>query len=218
MIQSPPSPVRPDRARLCLRAADGEEVATDGGRWFAKPAPEEEAVLDLARGPVLDVGCGPGRHVMALAGRGVMALGIDITPSAIRLARRRGALVLERSVFEHVPGKGRWGSALLLDGNVGIGGDAPALLTRLATLLRPGGRVLAEFDDPSAPRRPAMVRLEHHGRPGPWFPWAWVSIDRVAEIAAPAGLTVTDVWSDAGRWFARLDRIAGGFADLSSVG
>ncbi len=177
-----------------------------GDRWLAQPAPEEEAVLDLAVGPVLDVGCGPGRHVMALANRGVMALGIDITPSAIRLARRRGALVLERSVFEDVPGKGRWGSALLLDGNVGIGGDARALLSRLATLLRPGGRVLAELEGESAPRHQATVRLEHRGRPGPWFPWSRVSVDRLPEVAVPAGLTVADVWSGGGRWFARLDR------------
>ncbi|MDQ6796853.1 MAG: class I SAM-dependent methyltransferase [Actinomycetota bacterium] len=206
MTFTPPSPPSPDTGRLCLRSVDGEELAADGSRWLAQPAPEEETVLDLAEGPVLDVGCGPGRHVMALAGRGVMALGIDITPSAVRLARRRGALVLERSVFEHVPGKGRWGSALLLDGNVGIGGDAPALLARLATLLRPGGRVLAELEGPSAPRRQTTVRLEHRGRPGPWFPWAWVSVDRLPEMAAPAGLAVVDVWSCGGRWFARLDR------------
>jgi len=181
-------------------------LAVDGNRWLAQPAPEEEAVLDLAEGPVLDVGCGPGRHVMALAGRGVMALGIDITPSAVRLARRRGALVLERSVFDHVPGKGRWGSALLLDGNVGIGGDAYALLARLATLLRPGGRVLAELDAPSAPRHQATVRLEHRGRPGPWFPWAWVSVDRLPKMAEAAGMVVVDVWSSGDRWFARLDR------------
>jgi len=181
-------------------------LAADGNRWLAQPAPEEEAVLDLAEGPVLDVGCGPGRHVMALAGRGVMALGIDITPSAVRLARRRGALVLERSVFDHVPGKGRWGSALLLDGNVGIGGDARVLLSRLTTLLRPGGRVLAELDGPSAPRGQTTVRLEHRGRPGPWFPWAWVSVDRLPEMAASAGLAVVDIWSSGERWFARLDR------------
>jgi len=205
-MTSPTTPLRPDQERLCLRTADGEEVAADAERWMAQPAPEEEAVLDLAEGPVLDVGCGPGRHVMALAGRGVMALGIDITPSAVRLARRRGALVLERSVFDHVPGKGRWGSALLLDGNVGIGGDARVLLSRLTTLLRPGGRVLAELDGPSAPRGQTTVRLEHRGRPGPWFPWAWVSVDRLPEMAASAGLAVVDIWSSGERWFARLDR------------
>jgi len=191
-------------ANLCLRAVDGQELVADGSRWLQPPQPEEEAVLDQAEGPVLDVGCGPGRHVMALAQRGIMALGIDITPSAVRLARRRGAMVLERSVFDHVPGKGRWGSALLLDGNVGIGGDARALLTRLATLLRPGGLILAELDGPAAPRDRETVRVEHRGHHGPWFPWAWVSVDRLFEVAVPAGLTVADVWSDGGRSFARL--------------
>ncbi len=189
---------------LCLRAVDGQELVADGGRWLQRPQPEEEAVLDQAEGPVLDVGCGPGRHVMALAQRGIMALGIDITPSAVHLARRRGAMVLERSVFDRVPGKGRWGSALLLDGNVGIGGDAGMLLSRLVALLRPGGRVLVELDGPSAPRNRETVRLEHRGLPGPWFPWAWVSVDRISGVAAPAGLTVADVWSDGGRYFARL--------------
>lgn len=206
MIQSPWSHAHPEPAPLCLRATDGEDLAPESARWLDQPGAEEETVLDMAEGPVLDVGCGPGRHLMALAARGVLALGIDITPSAVRLARRRGALVLERSVFEHVPAKGRWGSALLLDGNVGIGGDASLLLARVATLLRPGGRVLAELDHPSAPRHPTTVRLEHRGLPGPWFPWAWVGVDRVAEIAAPAGLAVSGVWSAGGRWFARLDR------------
>lgn len=206
-MTSPPTiPLRPEPTRLCLRAIDGCELAADGTRWLERPAPEEEAVLDQALGPVLDVGCGPGRHVVALARRGIMALGLDITPSAVHLARRRGALVLERSVFDHVPGKGRWGSALLLDGNVGIGGDAHLLLVRLATLLRPGGRVLAELDGPSAPRHRETVRLEHKGKPGPWFPWARVGVDRVAEVAAPAGYAVADVWSDSGRFFARLVR------------
>ena len=178
----------------------------DGTRWLDRPAPEEEAVLDQVQSPVLDVGCGPGRHVTALARRGVMALGIDITPSAVRLARRRGALVLERSVFDHVPGTGRWGSALLLDGNVGIGGDARVLLTRLAALLRPRGLVLTELDGAAAPRRRQTVRLEHRDHAGPWFPWALVSVDRLSEVAGPAGLTVADVWSDGGRFFARLVR------------
>ncbi|MFN2606668.1 MAG: class I SAM-dependent methyltransferase [Acidimicrobiales bacterium] len=191
---------------LCLRAVDGALARPDGARWLENPAPEEEAVLDLAIGPVLDVGCGPGRHLTALATRGVMALGLDITPSAVHLARTRGGLVLQRSVFDHLPGRGRWGSALLLDGNIGIGGDVAALLARLGTLLRPGGRVLAEVEGPAAPCAPLTVRLEHRGRPGPWFPWARVGVDRLPAVAAAASLHVVDVWAAAGRWFARLDR------------
>ena len=50
------------------------------------------------------------------------------------------------------------------------------------------------------------MRLEHRGHAGPWFPWARVSVDRLSEVAGPAGLTVADVWSDGGRFFARLVR------------
>lgn len=168
-------------------------------------SPDEEVVLDLALGPVLDVGCGPGRHVLALARRGVMALGLDITPSAVSLARSRGALVLERSVFDRVPGKGRWGSALLLDGNVGIGGDATVLLRRLATLLRPGGRVLLDLQSPRSRFSPTTVRLEDRGRPGPWFGWAPVSVDRLEALASASDLSIVATWCVGSRWFARLD-------------
>ena len=192
---------------MCLRSDDGQLVAAEAERWLGHPAPEEEGVLDLALGPVLDVGCGPGRHVLALARRGVMALGIDVTPAVVALARSRGAFVLERSVFDHLPGRGRWASALLLDGNVGIGGDPAALLGRLATLLRPGGRVLVELEGPPAPGAYATVRLEHRGSAGPWFGWARVSVDRVPGIAAAADLAVAGVWCRGRRWFARLDRV-----------
>src|SRR5436309_6487047 len=91
-------------------------------RWLSRPAPEEEAVLDLALAPVLDVVCGPGRHLRALGERGLPALGVDPAPHAADLARRTGAAVLERSIFDRIPRAGRWGSALLFDGSVGIGG------------------------------------------------------------------------------------------------
>lgn len=203
---TPPADRLADPARLCLRGHDGTPVAADAERWLASPGPDEETVLDLALGPVLDVGCGPGRHVLALARRGVMALGIDITPAAVALARSRGALVLERSVFDRVPARGRWGSALLLDGNVGIGGDATVLLRRIAALLRPGGRVLLDLDSPRSRIGPTTVRLEDRGRPGPWFGWARLSVDRLEPVAAAADLFVAATWRAGGRWFARLDK------------
>src|SRR5205085_5771582 len=115
---------------------------------------------DRALGPVLDVGCGPGRHVVALGRRGVMGLGVDVTPAAVEMAHSRGALVLHRSIFDRLPGTGRWGSALLVDGNVGIGGDAVALLRRLAALLRSGGRALIEVAGPGEVSRRVEVRIE----------------------------------------------------------
>lgn len=174
-------------------------------RWLDPPAPADETVLQRAAEPVLDVGCGPGRHVGELAARGVMALGVDASPMAVRLARARGAEVHEGSIFGRVPGPGTWGSALLLDGNLGIGGDPARLLRRVGELLVPGGSALVELDPPGSPTRRVRARLEGtHGRSA-WFPWALVGTDGVHDLAARCSLRVMDAWEHAGRWFAELE-------------
>ena len=192
-------------AEACLRADDGTVLPLDLGRWHEQPGMDELVLLARVRPPVLDLGGGPGRHVVALGQRGVPALGVDAAPGAVDAARSRGALVLERSVFDRLPGAGRWGTVLLLDGNIGIGGDPVALLTRARALLRPGGRVLAELAPPGTGTRALSVRLERDGTTGPRFPWAVVAADGIAGSAEASGLVVADVWEGGGRWFSQLD-------------
>lgn len=171
-------------------------------RWYGAAEPALRAVLDRCTGPAVDVGCGPGRVAAALTHRGVVALGIDTCPAAVRLARHRGAAALRRDVFDPLPGEGRWAHVLLVDGNIGIGGDPVALLRRCAQLLRPGGTVLVELDRPGAGvwRGPARVV------PGPVFPWARLGVEAAGRVAADAGLTVRAVVERDGRWFAELVR------------
>jgi SAM-dependent methyltransferase len=190
----------------CLRTSDGRVLPVPASRWFARPSAAEYRLLARVNGPVLDVGCGPARHVLALAEAGTITLGVDISPPAISIARRRGAPVLERSIFGDIPGAGRWGTALLIDGNIGIGGNPVALLTRVARLLRAGGRLLVEIDAPGGGGRNATVRLEAHGIPGPWFAWAYVTTDELDIVAGQADLVVRETWCDEGRWFAQLER------------
>jgi SAM-dependent methyltransferase len=59
-------------------------------------------VLQLGPGSrVLDVGCGPGRHALELARRGISVVGIDISESFVRLARRTASEEgLSNVVFE----------------------------------------------------------------------------------------------------------------------
>jgi SAM-dependent methyltransferase len=189
-----------------LRAPDGTALPARAHRWLEPLSGEDDAVLGRVAGPVLDVGCGPGRHVLALAERGVVALGIDITPAAVDLARRRGAPVLARSVFDRIPGAGRWTSALLLDGNLGIGGHPAALLERVASLLRPGGAVLVELEPPGTPHTAELVRFDIGGVEGPWFAWTAVGADELSTPAAAAGLAVEEVWPIGDRWFGTLRR------------
>jgi SAM-dependent methyltransferase len=191
---------------LCLRGADGTVLPLQRDRWMGPVTCAEERLLDRVHPPALDVGCGPGRLVIALAERGIVALGVDAAPSAARIARERGAPVLRRSIFDPIPGEGRWGTALLLDGNVGIGGAPEALLLRLRHLLMPRGRVLLEVEPPGAPSGPTWVRIDNGGETTPPFPWGRVGADRLDRLAERTGFVATELWSEEHRWFGVLDR------------
>jgi SAM-dependent methyltransferase len=187
-----------------LRTAQGDVITLPLARWQAPPASAEEAMLARARGPVLDIGCGPGRHTHALARRGVVTLGIDTSPTAVATARRRGCSVLRRSVFDRLPHEGRWRSALLIDGNIGIGGQPVGLLRRVRAILAATGRALVEVEAPGAPTLSTLARIERHGEIGPWFAWARVGVDGVDGVAAAAGLCRTWTCEEEGRWFVQL--------------
>ena len=189
-----------------LRVDDGRILDIDVRRWLAAADEVDEALLDRVVGPVLDVGCGPGRMVRALRCRGIEALGVEIAPTAVAFARRWGAPVVQCSIFGRIPRRGRWGSALLLDGSVGIGGDPIALLDRVAELLGPGGLVIMETEAPAVASEALSVRIETINGKGPWFPWAVVSIDDAEALAAAAGFRITESWAHDERWFVRMDR------------
>jgi SAM-dependent methyltransferase len=196
-----------------LRTEDGRLLHLEVGRWLGPADAVDHVLLDRAVEPVLDVGCGPGRHVRALRERRMVALGLDISSTAVALARRNGAPVLQRSVFDALPHCGRWRSALLLDGSIGIGGDPVTLLQRVGEVLAGQGRVLVEMFAPgirTESLRVAVVRTPapEAGLPahGPWFPWARVSVSDIAAVAADAGYGLSETWEDSGRWFAQLDR------------
>ena len=138
-----------DGERCWVRYADGEVRNLPVRRWLGGQHADDRfdgAVVDLCSGPTIDLGCGPGRLVIELVRRGVPALGVDQSATAVGLARRSGAPVLRRDVFETLPATGRWQTVLLADGNVGLGGDPLRVLRRAAELLRRGGSCVAEFE------------------------------------------------------------------------
>jgi SAM-dependent methyltransferase len=190
---------------LVSEAGDVTDLAVD--RWRDRADAVELSLLATVPNPVLDVGCGPGRIATALAAAGRIALGVDTSPWAVDEAIRRRAPVLRRSVFDPLPGEGRWATVLLLDGNVGIGGDPGALLARCAELVRPGGHVIVELEPPGVATRAVNARLHSPAGYGPWFPWAHVGIDAFPDLATSAGLHAAGGAVGGGRWFGRAVRL-----------
>ncbi|MFE6287473.1 methyltransferase domain-containing protein [Streptomyces sp. NPDC057877] len=199
--------LRAGRGPLFLERADGWLLPLDVERWCAAADPVDLAVLDRCEGAVLDVGCGPGRLVAALVARRRRALGIDVSEAAVAHTVRHGGRALRRSVFDPLPGEGRWGTALLMDGNIGIGGDPLALLDRLTALVARDGLLIAETAPSDIDER-VHVQVVHlaaaHRTAGTPFPWARVGTPALLRHARRAGWRAVDQWSAGGRCFAAL--------------
>ncbi|MEH0111189.1 class I SAM-dependent methyltransferase [Tersicoccus sp. MR15.9] len=163
-------------------------VTCDVRQWMAEPTPSDRSILDLVDGPILDVGCGPGRMLQAARDRALEAVGVDLNPEAAGLARSRGDRVLEQSVF--APIAGRWNGFLLIDGNIGIGGDPLQLLRRLRRLAHRGARLLVETDrQEHLEEHYQAVLCDEGGRCGEQFAWSRVGAHPLRRLARAADWT-----------------------------
>jgi glycosyltransferase A (GT-A) superfamily protein (DUF2064 family)/SAM-dependent methyltransferase len=188
-----------------VETRDGKGLPLDIGRWAGAPDGIDRLMLNRCEGTVLDVGCGPGRLVAALAETGRPALGVDVSPRAVQLTAARGASVLRRPVEGPLPGEGRWGTVLLADGNIGIGGDPAALLRRCRQLLSQAGLLLVEADVQDDLEEVSPITLvDEAGRRSYPLPWARLGSTALARIAARAGFRVMEEWRVGGRVFLAL--------------
>ncbi|WP_077490991.1 class I SAM-dependent methyltransferase [Sinomonas mesophila] len=185
----------------------------DVGAWFRVTAGERSLVAEL-RGPVLDIGCGPGRLVATARALGLDAVGIDVDPEAVRLTRKGGGEAIHCSVFDAAaslrasgrPGEG-WGSALLFDGNIGIGGEPMSLLHRIRDLTAPGGRAWVETAAQPWTNRRFTARLrDAWGRESRDFPWASVGWEVLPALADACGWDTLATRALEGRVFCQLRR------------
>ena len=186
-----------------VRDGDGVVRSLDAAldRWLGSCDAADRTVLDRCTGATLDVGCGPGRLVAERRSPGVLSVGIDVNDVAVQITRDRGGAAVRADVFGPVLEQIDWETLVLLDGNLGIGGDPARLFGRCAELLAPGGVLVVETEAPGRGRGRGRRRLESATEVGQWFPWATLDPDGVV---ASTSLVLRETWSADDRWFVAL--------------
>jgi SAM-dependent methyltransferase len=99
-------------------------------------------------GRLLDAGCGTGEHTILAACRGAVALGIDVSPRAIEMARRKAAERGVETIFQvfdalHLDALGESFDTILDSGLFHVFDDVARTryVTALHAVLRPGGHL-----------------------------------------------------------------------------
>ena len=150
---------------------DGLINGAPAGHYLAEPAewqPHDHRALRLVRGAVLDIGAGAGRTALELQKRSMAVTGLDTSAGAIEVARKRGLRdTVLNTVDAYAHSTARYDTFLLLGNNLGLIESrerAPAFLAALATLARPGARIIAQGTDPYGTTDPVHVAYHRRNR------------------------------------------------------
>ncbi|MXO06605.1 bifunctional 2-polyprenyl-6-hydroxyphenol methylase/3-demethylubiquinol 3-O-methyltransferase UbiG [Flavobacterium sp. HBTb2-11-1] len=110
----------------------------------------EQKALQLAKGKILDVGCGAGSHALSLQNeRSLDVTAIDISEKAVETCRLRGIKNTKVENILDFEGE-KFDTILLLMNGTGIFGqlkNCNKYLSKLKSLLNPGGQILIDSSD-----------------------------------------------------------------------
>jgi len=188
---------------------DESPLPLDISRWSGRADAIDLLVVARCEPPVIDLGCGPGRMVQALSESGRPALGVDMSSVAVAMSMTRGGLALRRRIDEPLPAEGRWGTALLMDSNVGLGGDVAALLARCMQLVIPGGLIICEVDRMPERYEVHSVVLRTRLATSAPLPWSRIGAAALTRIAESLDLLLVEEWTSGGRAFVALRSMNG---------
>jgi SAM-dependent methyltransferase len=118
--------------------------ALDGRLNVAYFATERYYASFPAGAIVLDVGCGAGDQLQALLDRGCTGLGLEVTEACLAAARATGRPVI-RARAEAIPRATASVDGIVFRAVLPYVGDEAQTFAELARVLRPGGRLEAEY-------------------------------------------------------------------------
>jgi SAM-dependent methyltransferase len=176
-----------------------------------QPAFVRQAESGSIRGSVLDVGCGTGEQALLAVGLGLPATGVDLSPTAIRAARRKAVergLTAEFLVWDalDLPALGRQFETVLDSGvyHVFDDDDRARFVESLRAVIPPGGRYLMLCFSDKVPGTWGPRRVsEHEIRTSFAEGWRVLSIE-------PAAMDVNFAPGGIPAWLAQIERLDAG--------
>ncbi len=181
-------------------------------RTFEQMPIQEQEALKRCSGKILDVGAGAGVHSIWLQEQGFDVDSIDISPLSCETMVKRGIKnVLLKDVYDLEDRK--YDTILLLMNGAGVArtlSGLEALLLHLKTLLKPGGKILADstdllylFTDANGETWIDIAsdtyygemeyRLSYKNIKGKPFPWLFVDPHTFADYAKLCGFEVKEI-------------------------
>jgi SAM-dependent methyltransferase len=211
---------------------DGFISASAGPRLYLAPfrrwPAHHRRAMRFVRGRVLDIGCGAGRVCLHLQERGHDVVGIDLSPGAVAVCRRRGVRDVRQLGIEDIDESlGRFDTIVLLGNNIGLLGgpeQGPALLRRLHALTTERGRIVGESRDASRTDDPAhlsyqeqnvrrgrlpgqiRIRVRHRDAATPWFDYLMVSPTELERLLERTGWRLSRTLDSDDTYVAVIDK------------
>jgi SAM-dependent methyltransferase len=193
-------------------------------RWHAL----DRQAMRFARGRVLDVGCGGGRVCLHLQERGQAVVGIDTSPGAVEVCRRRGVRDVRLCSIDDVDDSlGIFDTIVMLGNNFGLfasAAKAKRLLRRFHRLTSERGRLVApprvgdRTDDPahlayhernrSRGRMAGQIRIRvrYRDHATPWFDYLMVSEEELRSLLDGTGWQLERVLESGDTYIAIIDK------------
>jgi SAM-dependent methyltransferase len=169
----------------------------------------QKKAIRFARGKVLDIGCGAGRCLVHLQHKGLDVTGIDTSPLAIKVCKKRGIKnAIVQSITQIGPDLGIFDTMIMYGNNFGLFGShkrARWLLRKMYRMTTDKARIIAESLDPYGTDLPEHLTYHKYNRKrgrmsgqirlrvryskyaSPWFDYLLVSKDEMRDILEGTG-------------------------------
>lgn len=205
-------------------------VSAGAETYFGDLSDEQREVADRAEGRVLDIGCGAGRFALYLQKHGLDVVGIDVSPHAIEVCRRRGLKNARALSLAQIDASiGQFDTLLMLGHNLALlesQVEARRILKRLASVVPPGGRIIGNTLDPyqtedgdhlayheenrSKGRMGGQIRMRVRYRryTSPWFDYLFLSLSELEGLLRGTEWRLLEVIAQAGPGYAvQIERL-----------